>query len=184
MRLPSNSAIVMFAMCAIGACKESSPAQGDTAAGASLQEHSPIASAVTQTCTELADHFRKAGAAQVDVKTDSFPAFTGNGKRFGCVVSVHGSLGGAVTVPYLTGALADSLGKAWTRDSVPLTDGSSATAYGLRRGGVLCLLRINWKIKVRYDPKAEPSPYNVEAGCQQPADRRTARIEGATSPFA
>jgi hypothetical protein len=167
MRLPSHSAIVMLAMCAIGACTEGRPAQGDTAAAASLREHPPIASAVTQACTELADHFRKAAATQVDVRQDSFPAFTGPEKRFGCVVSVHGSLGGAVT-----------------RDSVPVADGSSATAYGLRRGSVLCLLRINWKIKVRYDPRAESSPYNVEAGCQQPADPRTARLEGATLPFA
>jgi hypothetical protein len=119
----------------------------------------------------------------VDVRPDSFPALTGPEKRFGCVVSVHGSLGGAVTVPYLTGALVDSLGIAWTRDSVLIADGSSATAYGLRRGAVLCLLRINWKIRVRYDPRAEPSPYNVEAGCQQPADR-TGRLERASSLFA
>jgi hypothetical protein len=184
MRLSSHPAIVLFAMCAIGACTERSPAQGETAAGASPREHPPIASAVTQACTELADHFRKAAATQVGVRPDSFAAFTGPEKRFGCVVSVHGSLGGAVTVPYLTGGLADSLGGAWTRDSVPVADGSSATAYGLRRGGVLCLLRINWKIKVRYDPKAEPSPYNVEAECQQPADGRSARLEGATLLFA
>jgi len=182
MRPPSHSATVMFAMCAICACTEGSPDLGDTAAGASLREHAPIASAETQACTELADHFRKAAATRVDVRPDSFAAFTGPEKRFGCVVSVHGSLGGGVTVPYLSGALADSLGSAWTRDSVPVADGSSATAYGLRRGSVLCLLRINWKIKVRYDPKAEPSPYNVEAGCRQPADR-TARLEGAALLF-
>jgi hypothetical protein len=184
MRLRSHSAIVMFAMGVIGACKESSPAQGDTAAGAARREQPPIASAETQACTELADQFRKAAATQVDVRPDSFAAFTGREKRFGCVVSVHGSLGGAVTVPYLTGALADSLGSAWTRDSVPVADGSSATAYGLRRGSVLCLLRINWKIKVRYDPKAEPSPYNLEAECHPPADRRATRLEGATSLLA
>lgn len=173
MRLARHAAIVMFAMCAIGSCTEGRPSPRDTAAAASVREQAPIATAVTRACTEVAELFRRAAAAQVDVRPDSFATFTGPAKRFGCVVSVHGSLGGAATVPYLTGALADSLGNAWTRDSLLVTDGASNAAYGLWRDNVLCLFRINWKIKVRYDPRAEPSPYSAEVGCEQSAEPRT-----------
>jgi hypothetical protein len=154
---------VPFAVVCTIACGERETS-GDTASGATATALS-VRIDVARACDAVAGHLRSASATRVEVKADSFPEFTGSARRSGCVVRADGTLGGPVTVPFLTSALADSLGPGWTRDTTMVADGPRGTAYVLTRGDVSCLFRVNWTMRVRYDTKADPPPYTANIGC-------------------
>jgi hypothetical protein len=120
-------------------------------------------------CSEVAQRFRVLPSGRIEQVTDSFPAFDGGERRYGCVIKAYGPLREPVTVPFLTSALADSLGVAWTRDSLLVAGGSNGAMYGLRRGEVLCLFRINWNSTDPADSvAAQQSQYVAEIGCEVP----------------
>lgn len=133
---------------------DSSPAHPPGALGA-------VPRATRSACDEIARAFGRLGA-DADVAADSFPAFSGPGKRFGCVVDARGVLGDTVTVQFLTGGLPRALGPAWRRDEALVTDGPDGAAYGVRREDVLCIVRIGWRVR---DDAGEARPYTANVGC-------------------
>ena len=119
-------------------------------------------------CTEVTERFRALPSGRVEQVSDSFPSFTGAERRYGCVIKAYGPLQEPVTVPFLASALADSLGAAWTRDSL-VAGGPNGTMYELRRGEVLCVFRINWNSTDPADSiAAQQSQYVAEIGCEPP----------------
>lgn len=152
-----------FALVLIASCANRGSDQGDTA-GATARGAAGTTE-VSRACAEVAELFRIIGATPVYVRADSLPALPGDGRRAGCLVHAEGILGGRATVPFLSGALADSIGPSWTRDSTMVADGRGGAAYGVRRGAALCLFHVSWTMKVRYDPRADPSPYSADVVC-------------------
>lgn len=147
---------------ALIACGERTVERDDSPAALTVR---PLDREAVDACEAIGSLFRRSAATRVVVKNDSFPELTGGGALAGCVVHADGTLGGGVTVSYLVSALRDSLGPGWTRDSTQAADGPRGTAYALRRGGVRCLFRITWTMRVRYDPKADAPPYAANVGC-------------------
>ena len=120
-------------------------------------------------CSEVAQRFRGLPSGRVEQVNDSFPAFSDIERRYGCVVKAYGPLQEPVSVPFLASALADSLGSAWARDSMLVAVGPNGTVYGLRRGEVLCLFRINWNSTDVGDTiAAQQAQYIAEIGCEAP----------------
>jgi hypothetical protein len=134
-------------VCACGG--DSVPSRTDSAAGAAAaapppaSETSPTRAAV-DACAEIASVASRLRGAEVSQMADSFPAFTGQARRYGCVLNVAGPTSAAAPVPVLATTLPDSLGAAWQRDSALVADGPSETVYGTWRGDVLCLVRTGW----------------------------------------
>lgn len=155
---------------AILACGDKQTASDETAAG---RGDVALDRDLARACGEVAAQFRRAGAASVNVHGDTFPSFGKAANRNGCGVRAEGTLGGRVTIPFLTTSLPDSLGANWARDSTwtPGAGGTSGTAYAVKRGEVDCLFRINWRMRVRYDPKAEPPPYSADVVCAKSGAR-------------
>ena len=160
-----------FVGCAIIACGGPEAARTDSA---TAPTQIALEQEVRQACEAVAVRLRSVAATVVEIKTDSFPEFTGTSKRAGCVVHAEGTLGGVVTIPYLARALPDSLGPGWMRDSAMVADGPRGTAYAVTRGDVQCLFRINWTMRVRYDTKADPAPYTANVGCAATPGRGSA----------
>jgi hypothetical protein len=141
--------------------------RNDAADSAALAPRDPLATA----CSDIAAQFRKLPAGRVEQMTDSFPAFTGERRRFGCVIRAYGPMRGPVTANFFATGLADSLGAQWTRDPSAATDGPNGTVYGLWRGDVLCLFRINWNSSDAPDPGEGQEPQYVgEIGCESLPD--------------
>ena len=139
----------------------------DASDSAAIAPVDPLAAA----CTDIAQQFRKLPAGRVEQMTDSFPAFTGENRRFGCIIRAYGPMRGPVTATFFASALADSLGGQWTRDSSAVADGPNGTVYGLWRGDVLCLFRINWNSTDVADPPEGQEPQYVgEIGCESLPD--------------
>ena len=135
----------------------------DATDSAALAPQDPLSTA----CSDIAAQFRKLPAGRVEQMTDSFPAFTGETRRYGCVIRAYGPMRGPVTANYFATALADSLGPSWRRDASAAADGPNGTVYGLWRGDVLCLFRINWNSADLADPQEGQEPQYVgEIGCE------------------
>jgi hypothetical protein len=167
--LRGRSSWTVIALALTLACT-SRPDATDSAALAPLD---PLSAA----CSDIAAQFRKLPAGRVEQMTDSFPAFTGETRRFGCVVRAYGPMRGPVTADFFTTALADSLGAQWTRDPSAATDGPNGTVYALWRGDVLCLFRINWNSADATDPQEGQEPQYVgEIGCESLPDHVVPRV--------
>jgi hypothetical protein len=122
------------------------PKRVDSAAGAAVpvsREPSPSLAAV-DACAAIAQVVSRLPGAELSQMADSFPAFTGPGRRYGCVLRVEGPASPAAPAPVLATTLPDSLGTGWARDPAIVADGPSETVYGLWRGNVLCLVRVRW----------------------------------------
>lgn len=139
------------------------PIRADSAAGTAVPEPaepSPSPAAM-DACAAIAHVASRLPGAQVSQMSDSFPAFTGPARRYGCVLHVEGPTTAAAPVPVLATTLPDSLGAGWARDDAVVADGPSQTVYGLWRGDVLCLVRVRWAA----------ARYTATAGCEQLRDR-------------
>jgi hypothetical protein len=157
-----RSALTSAVACAAIACGERAGERTDSQAARRVVR---LGRDVLDACEAIKVLFRKSAATRVSLNSDSIPALTGGGMLEGCVVQAEGTLGGAVTVPYLASALPDSLGPGWTRDSTMAADGPRGTAYAVSRGNARCLFRIGWTMRVRYDTKEDPPPYTASVAC-------------------
>jgi hypothetical protein len=147
----------------IGCGDERAPSRADSAAGIAAPasaEPSPSPAAM-DACAAIAQVASRLPGAQVSQLTDSFPAFTGPARRYGCVVHVEGPTSAAAPAPVLATTLPDSLGAGWARDTAVVADGPSETVYGLWRGDVLCLVRV----------RLAAARYTAPVGCEQLRDR-------------
>jgi hypothetical protein len=149
----------------------------DAATADSAAETTSVVTPLETACNEIAQNLRALPSGRVEQFTDSFPAFVGPMRRYGCVIRAYGPLREPVTVGYLGGAIADSLGPAWHPDSSVQADGPNGAIYALWRDDVLCLFRINWNSSDVAIPLAEQElQYVGEIGCEQLPDRTIPRL--------
>jgi hypothetical protein len=122
----------------------------------------------TDACQAIALAARRLPGARVTQGLDSFPAFTGRTRRYGCVVGVRGPVRSTGRVPVMATTLPDSLGAGWRRDDAVVADGPARTVYGLWHGDVLCLVRVDWGAKGNAgQPRRAGTAYDAEVGCEE-----------------
>jgi hypothetical protein len=158
-----QTAVLLALSALLGCGRDRAPGRVDSAGGAAVPEStepSPSRAAI-DACAAIAQVASRLPGAQVSQMADSFPAFTGPARRYGCVLRIEGPTSAAAPVPVLATTLSDSLGAGWARDSAIVANGSSETAYGIWRSDVLCLVRVQWNA----------ASYTSTLGCEQLPDR-------------
>jgi hypothetical protein len=159
-----NHATTLITASVLLACGgDRAPGRVDSAAGAAApesREPSPSRAAI-DACAAVAQVASRLPGTEVSQMTDSFPAFTGPGQLYGCVVRVEGPTSAGAPVPVVATTLPDSLGSGWQRDNAIIADGPSETVYGIWRSDVLCLVRV----------RRSAARYTATVGCEQLADR-------------
>lgn len=127
---------------------------------------------LAEACDEVAEAVGALPGVRATRGTDSFPAFTGPEMRHGCVVRAEGTTTPDQPVPVLVTTFPDSLGGGWERDDALVADGPATTVYGLWRGDVLCLVRVDWGREPETPGPREAGPdYVAEVGCELLPDR-------------
>ena len=160
-------------VCAVIGC---APEEAEEATARRASDPARVSASTLEACAEVADVARRLPRASVEEREDSFAAFTGPAKRYGCVVTLAGEATHEEPVPTLATTFPDSLGDAWQRDAAVVADGPAETIYGLWRGNVLCLVRVKWGPSL---DGSTPSPatagYSGTIGCEELPDRSVPR---------